>query len=35
MEILEQKQTFAENPLLFNDASDLQLLCVCVCVCAR
>ena len=29
MEILEQKQMFAENPLLFNDASDLQLLCVC------
>ena len=35
MEILEQKQTFAENPLLFNDASDLQLLCVCVCVRAK
>ena len=35
MEILEQKQTFTENPLLFNDASDLQLLCVCVCVCVR
>ena len=35
MEILEQKQTFAENPLLFNDASDLQLLCVCVCVCVH
>lgn len=31
MEILEQKQTFAENPLLFNDASDLKFVFVCVC----